>query len=181
MKALLLTFVALLPFSVPAQMSGHGGMAMDKAAKPSTDLTITGLSGKTKTLTPADFKALPHVEVKVHNTHNNQDETYSGVPVKELLALVVPAEGEGAKVSPNVQIVVAGATDNFHVALTLCDTNPDCRSGQAIVADALDGKPLEKDGAFKLVLTEDKRPARWARNLMSLQVESAMAALPARN
>ena len=33
-------------------------------------------------------------------------------------------------------VVIAGATDNFHVALTLCNTDPGCRSGQAIVADA---------------------------------------------
>jgi hypothetical protein len=70
-----------------------------------------------------------------------------------------------------MQVVIAGATDNFHVAITLCDTNPACRNGQAIVADTLDGAPLTTDGAFKLVLTEDKKPARWARNLESLTVK----------
>ena len=69
-------------------------------------------------------------------------------------------------------MIVAGATDKFHVVITMCDTNPQCRSGQAIVADTLDGKPLAADGAFKLVLTEDKKPARWARNLSSLTVKA---------
>ncbi len=162
----------LLPVgAISAQTSG---MAMPKpAAKPSTELTLTGLGGKTKTLAPADFKALPHVTVKVHNAHNGNDESYSGVAVKDLLATVEPAKGEGPKVSTNMQLVIAGATDNFHVAITLCDINPECRNGQAIVADTLDGAPLMADGAFKLVLTEDKKPARWARNLSSLTVKAA--------
>lgn len=160
-----LVFAVLLAPAVPAQMAG-----MKAAASPSDHLTVTGLSGIAKTLTPADFKALPHVSVSVHNAHSNKDETYSGVPVKDLLALVAPAKGEGPKVSTNMTVLVAGATDNFHVALTLCDTNPDCRHGQAIVADSEDGAPLTGDGAFKLILTDDVKPARWARNLQSLTV-----------
>ncbi len=68
-------------------------------------------------------------------------------------------------------VIVARGTDNFRVALTLCDTDPDCRSGQSIVADTVDGKPLTCDGAFKLILTEDKTPGRWVRNLDSLTVK----------
>lgn len=34
----------------------------------------------------------------------------------------------------------------------------------------MDGKKLGKDGAFKLVSTEEKRPARWVRNLMDISV-----------
>ena len=150
-------------------------MPMSKApAKPSTALAVTLLDGTTTSYSPEQFKALPHVSVKVHNGHSDQDETYSGVPVD---ALVNPVVVNGAShnpqhVSPNVQVIVAGATDNFRVVITLCDANPQCRSGQAVVADTLDGKPLSADGAFKLVLTEDKKPARWARNLSSLTVKA---------
>lgn len=163
---------ALLSAFLPA--AAQSGMAMNKpAAQPSTSLTVTGLSGTSKTLSPADFKALPHVTVNVHNVHTNKDESYSGVAVKDLLAMVAPAKGEGPKVSGNMTLIIAGATDGFQVAITLCDTNPDCRNGQSIVADALDGAALTQDGAFKLVLSEDKRPARWARNLQSLTVKAA--------
>ena len=164
---LLLSFAATTTH-VSAQMAG---METKKSAA-STELVLTGITGKTKTLTSADFKALPHVTVSVHNAHNNKDESYSGVPVKDLLAMVEPAKGEGPKGSGNMLVVIAGATDSFHVAITLCDTNPDCRNGQAIVADTLDGAPIVADGAFKLILTEDKKPARWARNLSSLTVKA---------
>jgi hypothetical protein len=39
-----------------------------------------------------------------------------------------------------------------------------------IVADTINGQTLEKDGAFKMVSSEEKRPARWVRNLTSISV-----------
>lgn len=170
--------VAFVTFAaLPAQMpmDGKEAVAHKPASIPSTQLVITGLTGTSRTLTPAELKALPHVPVSVHNAHNNKDESYNGVPVKDLLALVEPAKGAGPKVSGNMLAVIAAATDGFHVAVTLCDTNPDCRSGQAIVADTQDGVPLTAEGAFKLILTEDKKPARWARNLQSLTVRAISA------
>lgn len=165
--------VALLTCTgMSAQMAMGGNKP---ASTPSTQLVLTGLAGKSRTLTTVELKALPHVSVSVHNAHNNKDESYSGVPVKDLLAMVEPAKGEGPKVSANMLVVVASATDGFHVAITLCDTNPECRSGQTIVADTQDGDALTADGAFKLILTEDKKPARWARNLQSLTVVAVPA------
>ena len=170
-----LALASLLFAASTAVAQDHAGMAMPKAAAtPSTSLTVALLDGTTHVYSPEQFKALPHVSVHVHNAHNNQDETYSGVPVD---TLVNPTKGAGDPVSPahpspNVQVIVAGATDNFHVVITMCDANPQCRTGQTIVADTLDGKPLANDGAFKLVLTEDKKPARWARNLSSLTVKA---------
>lgn len=165
--ALFLALVTVQPTAYPqADMAAHKA----PAAARSTSLAITGLGGTTRTLTPDEFKALPHITVQVHNAHNGKDESYSGVPVRDLLALVPPPAGT-KNVSANVQVVVASATDNFHVVLTLCDTNPDCRTGQTIVADQQDGAPLAADGAFKLIMTEDKKPARWARNLQSLTVQ----------
>ena len=46
--------------------------------------------------------------------------------------------------------------------------------GEVIVADTMNGQPLDaKSGPFKLVVTEDKRPARWVRNLVSIELKSA--------
>jgi hypothetical protein len=166
MRSFVLALGMLLPCSALAQMAG---MDMKKSA-PSTELTVIELHGKTTVYTPQQFKALPHITVKVHNSHSDKDETYGGVPVKTLIS--TEALSGPQQPSRNVQVVVAGATDNFHVVITLCDTDPECRNGQAIVADTLDGSPLAADGAFRLVLTEDKKPARWARNLSSLTVKA---------
>jgi hypothetical protein len=41
------------------------------------------------------------------------------------------------------------------------------------VADTEDGKPIADDGPLKLVATGEKRPARWVRNLVSIEVKTA--------
>lgn len=139
-------------------------------AKRSEMLKLTGLDGKKVSLSPADFAKMPHVTLNVHNGHSDKDETYSGVPVSELLKLVTAAGKP--KVSPRMTVLVFSATDNFHVVLTSCDTDPGCHNGQVIVADSMDNKPLEDVGAFKLVVSEDKKPGRWARNLDSITVKA---------
>ena len=175
---------AVVPAKNAAAQTAHeGAMAPMKhdAGVRSTTLTVTGMDGTVKTLSIAELMAMPQTTATVMNGHTHTQETYGGVAVKDLLALVAPAKmvpvvGSNAamktKVSPRMTVVVARGTDGFRVALTLCDTDPGCRSGQAIVADTVDGKPLAGDGAFKLILTEDKAPGRWVRNLDALTVKN---------
>jgi hypothetical protein len=59
------------------------------------------------------------------------------------------------------------------VVFAVAEVNPDIHAETAIVADPVDGKPLGDDGAFKLVLEGEKRPARWVRNLATIKVKSA--------
>lgn len=164
----------------PAQTVTQMTPTKHEAGVPSTTLTLTGADGTTKTLTVAELMRLPQTTATVMNSHTHQQETYGGVTVKDLLALLAPAkivpvagtDGMKTKVSSRMMVVVARGTDNFRVVLTLCDTDPSCRSGQAMVADTVDGRPLTTDGAFKLILTEDKTPGRWVRNLDALTVKN---------
>lgn len=161
-------------------MAHEGAMAPMKheGGVRSTTLTVTGMDGTVKVLSLDELMAMPQTTATVMNGHTHTQETYGGVAVRDLLALVAPAKMvpvDGtmkAKVSPRMTVIVARGTDDFRVALTLCDTDPGCRSGQAMVADTADGKPLAADGAFKLILTEDKAPGRWVRNLDALTVKN---------
>ena len=46
----------------------------------------------------------------------------------------------------------------------LAETHPTIHVGEVLVADSVDGHNLEKDGVFKMVSTEEKRPARCAES-----------------
>ncbi len=167
-----------LPAIAMAQMdhaAAMGGMKRE-ALISSSKLTITGLHGETKALDSSDLAAMPHETVTVTNGHTHQQETYSGVPVKDLLALV-EANAAGMDTmerrrAGRLLVIFAEGTDNYRIVLTACDTDPGCRSGKAIVADSLNSKPLTTDGVFKLILTEDKTPSRWVRNLKGLTVKN---------
>jgi Carboxypeptidase regulatory-like domain len=124
-------------------------------------------------LTPEDFHTLPHVNVKVHNSHRNVDETYSGVLLATLLAKVNAPMGKDLRGETMTTVVLACGTDGYSVALSLAEADPDFHANQILVADVLDGKPLGKNGPFQLVVPDDQRPARWVHNLNAIAVRAA--------
>jgi hypothetical protein len=56
------------------------------------------------------------------------------------------------------------------VLYALAEVDPSIHAGDVIVADSMNGQKLAKDGAFKMISSEEKRPARWVRNLTSITV-----------
>jgi hypothetical protein len=137
---------------------------------PSTHLTIKSYEGKTLTLSPDELAALPHKSVSVFNAHSKANETYSGVPLADLLSKVGVPLGENVRGKLFMVGVVAEGMDNYRVLYSLAEVDPAIHTGDVIVADTLDGQKLTKDGAFKMVSSEEKRPARWVRNLTSISV-----------
>ena len=148
-------------------------MAMEhheaKAAVRSTSLVVT-VNGKATTLTQEQLAAMPQRALTVRNGHSSAEETYSGVGVNDLLAkLGITVEGAGAK-QVYRSYVKAEGTDHYWVLYSASELQAGLRTTDAIVALTLDGKPLDTDGAFKLVVAGEKKPARWVRNLAALTV-----------
>jgi len=133
-------------------------------------LTIRALDGKSITFTPQDIAALPHKSVSVYNQHSKVNETYSGVPLADLLGKVGVPLGEKVRGKLFLIGVVAEGTDHYSVLYALAEVDPSIHTGDVIVADSVNGQKLDKDGVFKMVSSEEKRPARWVRNLTSITV-----------
>jgi hypothetical protein len=123
-------------------------------------------------LSPADFRALPHVTITVHNAHADADETYSGVSLATLLALVNAPIGNAFHKEALASYLVASGSDGYSVVLSLAEVEPSIHGGQVLVADARDGQPLAKSGPFQLIVSEDRRPARWVHNLIAITLEN---------
>jgi hypothetical protein len=137
---------------------------------PSTHITIKTYDGKTLTLSPEELAALPHKAVSVFNAHSKTNETYSGVLLADLLSKVGVPLGEAVRGKLFLIGIVATGTDGYGVLYSLAELDPAIHTGDVIVADTLDGQKLTKDGAFKMVSSEERRPARWVRNLTSISV-----------
>jgi len=130
--------------------------------------------GRQVSVSSEDLRARPHETITIHDPHTNQDETYSGVLLIELLKQVGVPTGHDVRGKALSQYIVATGSDGYKAVLALAEVEPDFHPGEVIVADALDGKPLDaKTGPFRLVVSEDKRPARSVRNLVSIEMESA--------
>ena len=139
-------------------------------ATRSERLVVRGMGGKALTLSADEFAKLPRKTVVVINGHSKASESYSGVLLSVLLAKVDVPEGEQIKGGLFMTGVIAEGIDGYEVLYSLAEIDPALHTGDVLVADALNGKPLIEEGAFKLVSTEDKRPARWVRNLGAISV-----------
>lgn len=135
----------------------------DSLPKSPTDhLTVsTYRDNKTVALSAAEQKAMAHVALSLHNSHTNAYETYSGVRLSDLLAKIGAPLGNDPRGKALANYVVATGSDGYKAVLALGEVDPAFHPGEVLVADAMDGKPLDAHaGPFKLVVSEDKRPAR---------------------
>ena len=119
----------------------------------------------------ADFAAIPHVTSTVHNAHTDATETYSGVSLAALLGQVNAPLGKELRGEAMTTYVIATGTDGYSVVFSLAEVDPSFHGGQIIVADTREGKPLGKSGPFQLIVSDDKRPARWVHNLDSITLQ----------
>jgi len=140
------------------------------------DFTIVTPS-KTVTFTLEQFHALPHVDVDAYDGHDKKTFHYSGVPVRALLTLAGVPASEAVRGPVLRTVVLTHAADGYSITFALAEFEPDFTDRQIIVADREDGQPLPEGlGPLRIVAPGDKRPARWARMLTSLQVMPVQAA-----
>jgi hypothetical protein len=145
-----------------------------QASSPANSSLKVTVNGQTNSLTSADLNALPQKTVTFHNVHTKADETYTGVPLTDLLAKYGAPTGDKLRGKGLSDYIVATGSDGYKAVLSLAETDPAFHPGDVIVADTIDGKPIgDKEGPFKLVVTEDKRPARCVHNLISIELKTA--------
>ena len=146
------------------------GLKMGKPAPPAGPLKIT-FGDKSAEWTAATLAALPHKTITVYNEHAKANQTYSGVELIDLLKpLGVPEKPRGKEFQ---LYLVAEGSDGYQVVYSIGEVTPDVHDGTVMVADALDGKPIGETGPLQVVLTGEKRPARWVHNLVAIRVRTA--------
>ena len=139
------------------------------AAMAQLQLAMEG--GAEKTISQAQFQKLPHQTLTVINPHSKKQEKYEGVLLRTLLDQVAVPSGEALRGPEMRDIVVVSAKDGYKVVLALAETDPIFQPNQVLVADTVDGKPLDdKRGPLQLVVPQDQRPARWVRMVTSINI-----------
>ena len=157
-------------------MSAREKMASDQnGAAPATGrlLVITAGPGERGVFTPSTLKDNPHQTVTIFDHHTKKNETYSGVPLIDLLAHLGVPHGKDLMGKATSKYVVATGSDGYKTVLALAEIDPEFHPGIVLIADSMDGKPLAgKLGPFRLIISEDKRPARSVWGLVSMDVRS---------
>ena len=176
MKSALLAALVVSAAACPLRaVAQAGSQAAEQAASParrpppqrSTTLTVT-VNGVSRQMSLGEMAALPQSTLKVHNAHTDREEIYTGVAVADLLraaGLAFSKDTQGIFLRSYVQ---AQGTDFYFVVYSASEVEPDLNTSSVIVATRVDGHELGADGAFKLISSGEKKPARWVHNLLSL-------------
>jgi DMSO/TMAO reductase YedYZ molybdopterin-dependent catalytic subunit len=132
-------------------------------------ISVTGAVNQPLTLTAADLAAMPRAKVVTDN--NGIQTSYEGVWLSEVLKKAGVSLGPGLRGAALAGYVLASASDGYQVVFSIGELDPDMTSGQYLLADTANGKPLfGENGAFRLVIPTDKRGARSVRLLTRIEV-----------
>jgi hypothetical protein len=168
-------FMTILPLSAALAAISQMGSAPASAPVPPSGTTLALIGLTTQSILTGDtIKTRPHQTITIENGHTHASETYSGVPLVMLLAQVGAPTGKDVHGKALSEYIVATGADGYKAVLALAEAEPDFHPGQILVADELAGKPLDtSEGPFKLVVSEDKHPARSVHNLVKLELKQA--------
>ena len=144
--------------------------AASRAAEPILRLVS---AGSTVVFTAAEFAALPRTELKLADMHEQTERTYSGVPVRELLARAGAPLGDKLRGPALQTAVIVRCKDNYAVLFALAEFDENFSSRTILLADREDGEILPPSSApLRLVAPGDKRGARSARQVVAIEIVS---------
>jgi hypothetical protein len=139
------------------------------SAIASAQLMVQAAGEKQTILARADIEALPRV--KVTSSASGASTTFEGVSLRALLAKAVLGYGETLKGKRMASCLLVEATDGYRVVFALPELDPAFTEKQVILAFRKGGKPLDdKEGPYRIVIPEEKRMARWIRQVTTLKI-----------
>ncbi|MDQ2855630.1 MAG: molybdopterin-dependent oxidoreductase [Acidobacteriota bacterium] len=146
----------------------------DTASSPNAVLlTVGGAVEHPLKLTAGDLAKLPRRSVTA-KAHAGKVESFEGADLGEVLKLAGVKFGEHLSGKDLAQFVVVDAADGYRAVFALPELDPAFTDRVVLLADRRDGKPLaEKEGPLRIVIPDEKRAARWVRQVTSLTIRRA--------
>lgn len=169
---LLIALISLISFAAhrpPEQSSPTPAPAT--AASPA--LSIQGVGLEQTQLSATDFAALPRRTITV--TDKDEPEVkYEGVAMQDLLEKAGMKFGHSMRGPRLRDYLLAESADGYAVIFALPEISEEFAKGTILIADRINGQPISgRDGPLRIIATQDKKHARWVRNVTSLSIHSS--------
>lgn len=133
-------------------------------------LTVQSEAGKQVVLNRPDLDALPHVKVSAAD-HGGTPVEFEGVTLRSVLEKGGVNFGESMKGKRLANCLLVEAADGYRAVIALPEVDPAFTDKQIVLAFLRDGKPLgEKEGPYRVVIPDEKRMARWVRQVTTLKI-----------
>ena len=141
-------------------------------AQPSSApaLVVEGEVQKPLKLGESDLHHMKQREVSTKD-HGGQQRLYKGVMLFDILNSAGVTLGSELRGKNLLKYVVVKAADGYEVIFSLPEIDPEFTEQSILLAYESDGKPLPKgEGPFRMVVPNDKKHARWIREITTIRV-----------
>jgi DMSO/TMAO reductase YedYZ molybdopterin-dependent catalytic subunit len=136
-------------------------------------LTVSGEVTHPLKLTADDLAKLPRRSVQAKG-HDGKTAQFDGIELGEVLKLAGVKFGEALRGKDLTLFLVVDASDGYHAVFALPELDHAFTDRLVMLADRRDGKALaEKEGPLRIVVPDEKREARWVRQVVSLKIGRA--------
>jgi hypothetical protein len=147
-------------------------LVVQAALAQSQQLAVQTADGKQISLSRTDLEALPHI--KITTSAPATAATFEGVALKAVLEKAGIGFGETMRGKRLASYLLVEAADGYRVVIALPELDPAFTGKQIVLAFLKDGKPLDdKEGPYRIVIPDEKRMARWVRQVTRLKIVDA--------
>ncbi|MFB7055047.1 molybdopterin-dependent oxidoreductase [Streptomyces vinaceus] len=156
------------PAPAPASASAKASAA---PLKPG-EVRIGGEVAKPYTLTLADLRKLPQssAPVKFASAKGDQEHTYAGVPLYEVLKTAEPRFDQSKKNGQLRGVVAATGGGDYRAVFAWAELDPGFAKSQVLLAVSEDGVPFDDAAGPRLVVPQDTKGGRYVSELNQLWV-----------
>lgn len=131
---------------------------------------ISGEVAKTLAIDESTLQEFRQVQVVRKDKEGNSHQ-YSGVLLLDLVEKAELRLGAGLKSKNLNKFVLVGASDGYQVVFALAELDENCSNNRIILANRIDGEAFfGKEGPFRIIVQNDKKPARCVRQVTSIKV-----------
>jgi hypothetical protein len=97
---------------------------------------------------------------------------HEGVLLRDVLARANVPLGDELRGKALARAIVATAVDGYQVVFAIAEIDAAFNDHLVLIVDRRNGQPLLPDsGPLQIVVPQDKRPARWIRQVTTLEVK----------
>jgi len=139
-------------------------------AQDAASISVSGEVVSPLNLKISDLKAYRQVGHKVKDRDNKEHE-FNGVPLIEILEKAGVTTGSKLRGENLAKYVLIKAADGYEVIYSLAEIDPEFTDQVIILATQKDGQLLPAgEGPFRIITPNDKKQARWIREVRSIKV-----------
>jgi hypothetical protein len=148
-------------------------VAISLLAQTEPSITISGEVSRAVTFKKSDLAAFETQTFKAKDRDGKEHE-FAGVALFELLKKAGVANGGQLRGENLAKYVIIQAADGYEVLFSLPEIDPEFTSQVVLLATQKDGTQMTTgEGPFRVIVPNDKKQARWIREVRAIKVSFA--------